>query len=63
MDHLDDDVESIEVALLTEGVHRLYGFDFRDYSYPSLKRRILKRMYAELALENAAIKDVLGRKR
>ena len=57
MDHLDDDVESIEVALLTEGVHRLYGFDFRDYSYPSLKRRILKRMYAEQLPSISALQD------
>jgi chemotaxis protein methyltransferase CheR len=42
-----DDVEEIEVALLTEGIHRRYGFDFRGYSYPSLKRRIYKRVLAE----------------
>ena len=35
------------MQLLTEGVYQHYGFDFRDYSYPSLRRRILKRVYAE----------------
>jgi chemotaxis protein methyltransferase CheR len=44
---LDTDLEAIEVALLAEAIHRRYGFDFRDYSAPSLKRRIQKRMLAE----------------
>jgi chemotaxis protein methyltransferase CheR len=37
----------VEVQLLTEGIYRHYGFDFRDYSLPSLRRRIWKRVYAE----------------
>jgi len=41
------DLEGIEIGLLTEGVYRHYGFDFRDYSMASLKRRIWKRVYAE----------------
>ena len=41
------DLEAIEVKLLTEGIYQHYGFDFRDYSQPSLKRRIWKRVYAE----------------
>ncbi|HEY0139446.1 MAG TPA: protein-glutamate O-methyltransferase CheR [Thermoanaerobaculia bacterium] len=41
------ELESIEVQLLTEGIYRHYGFDFRDYSLPSLRRRIWKRVYAE----------------
>ena len=41
------DLEEIEIQLLTEGVYRHYGFDFRDYSMPSLRRRIWKRIYAE----------------
>ena len=48
---LDDDekrdLEEIEIQLLTEGIYRHYGFDFRDYSMPSLRRRIWKRIYAE----------------
>jgi chemotaxis protein methyltransferase CheR len=48
---LDDsgklDLEKIEIRLLTEGIYRHYGFDFRDYSMPSLKRRVWKRVYAE----------------
>ena len=41
------DLERIEIKLLTEGIYRHYGFDFRDYSMPSLKRRVWKRVYAE----------------
>ena len=41
------DLEAIEIGLLTEGIYRHYGFDFRDYSMPSLKRRVWKRVNAE----------------
>ena len=41
------DLEAVEIKLLTEGIYQHYGFDFRDYSMPSLKRRIWKRVYAE----------------
>src|SRR6187431_359434 len=41
------ELEEIEVKLLTEGIYKHYGFDFRDYSLPSLRRRIWKRVYAE----------------
>src|SRR5215212_703336 len=41
------DLEYIEIKLLMEGIYRHYGFDFRDYSMPSLKRRVWKRVYAE----------------
>jgi hypothetical protein len=34
-------------VLLTEGIYRHYGFDFRDYSLLSLRRRVWKRVYAE----------------
>src|ERR1043166_6123099 len=41
------DLEGIEIKLLTEGIYQHYGFDFRDYSLPSLRRRLWKRVYAE----------------
>jgi chemotaxis protein methyltransferase CheR len=40
-------LEVVEIQLLTEGMYRHYGFDFRDYALPSLKRRVWKRIYAE----------------
>lgn len=42
-----NELEDVEVALLLEGLYRYYGFDFREYSPASLKRRILDRMRAE----------------
>jgi chemotaxis protein methyltransferase CheR len=54
------DLELIEIQLLTEGIYRHYGFDFRDYSLPSLRRRIWKRIYAEgLATISGLIEKVL----
>ncbi|HSJ16166.1 MAG TPA: protein-glutamate O-methyltransferase CheR [Longimicrobiales bacterium] len=41
------ELERIEIQLLTEGIFRQYGFDFRSYAYSSLKRRIWKRLEAE----------------
>jgi chemotaxis protein methyltransferase CheR len=41
------DLEVVETSLLMEGIFRHYGFDFRDYSLPSLKRRVWKRIYEE----------------
>ncbi len=40
-------LEDIEIELLLEGIYRAYGFDFRDYSRASLKRRILDLMRSE----------------
>src|SRR6266850_3185723 len=39
--------EDIEIDLLLEGLYRAHGFDFRDYSRGSIKRRILELMRAE----------------
>src|SRR5215470_17525591 len=35
-----DDIETMEIELLLEGLYRLYGADFRDYAIASLRRRI-----------------------
>jgi chemotaxis protein methyltransferase CheR len=42
-----EDVEIIEIHLLLEGVFRHYGADFRNYSLPSLRRRIWNMIRAE----------------
>jgi chemotaxis protein methyltransferase CheR len=36
----DNEKEDVEMQLLLEGIFRCYGFDFREYSPGSLKRRI-----------------------
>jgi len=46
-DQVDEELESLEIQLLLDGVHRRYGFDFREYAYPSLRRRIRKIVNAE----------------
>src|SRR4030095_12574716 len=40
-------LEDIEIDLLLEGLYRAHGFDFRDYSRASIKRRILALMQEE----------------
>ncbi len=56
------DLEQLEVELLLEGIHRRYGFDFREYAPASLKRRLRRRMEAEgvetvSALQNLILHD------
>ena len=41
------DLVDIEIGLLLEGLYRVHGFDFREYSRASIKRRILDLMRAE----------------
>ncbi len=42
-----DELETLEIELLLEAVHRRYGFDFREYAPASLKRRLWRRIRAE----------------
>jgi chemotaxis protein methyltransferase CheR len=50
-------VEDIEIDLLLEGLFRVYGFDFREYSRPSLKRRITELMHNEKLGSVSAFQD------
>ncbi|MEE8416003.1 MAG: CheR family methyltransferase, partial [Desulfobacterales bacterium] len=36
--------ENLEISLLLDAIYRKYGYDFRDYSTASIKRRILRRL-------------------
>ncbi len=40
MDEAADRVQDVEVSLLLEGVHQVYGYDFRDYADASIRRRL-----------------------
>jgi chemotaxis protein methyltransferase CheR len=42
-----DGLIDVEIDLLLDGVYRVHGFDFREYSRASIKRRILELMLAE----------------
>lgn len=46
-DKTRSEAEEIEVRLLLEGIYHMYGYDFRQYSVPSVTRRILHRMRSE----------------
>lgn len=43
----DDRLEKIEIECLLEAVFKRYGYDFRNYAYPSLRRRIWHRASTE----------------
>jgi len=53
------EVEDIEINLLLEGLYRVYGFDFREYSRPSIKRRLLELMRTEKLGTISAYQDRL----
>ncbi|MBW7475163.1 protein-glutamate O-methyltransferase CheR [Paenibacillus oenotherae] len=39
--------ERIEIELLLEGLFQLYGYDFRNYAFSSVRRRIWHRVHSE----------------
>ncbi|MFC0470610.1 CheR family methyltransferase [Halalkalibacter kiskunsagensis] len=41
------EIERIEIKLLLEAIYQLYGYDFRNYAYSSIKRRIWHRAQIE----------------
>ncbi|MFJ8235916.1 CheR family methyltransferase [Ureibacillus sp. NPDC094379] len=41
------DLEKLEIKLLLDGLYAWCGYDYREYAYPSIKRRVLHRMQAE----------------
>ena len=41
------ETEQIEIELLLEGIWQKYGYDFRDYAFASIRRRIWKRAHDE----------------
>lgn len=45
--YFHSELEKIEIELLLEGIYRYSGFDFRNYSFPFLNRRIWDRIRAE----------------
>ncbi|OCT15387.1 chemotaxis protein CheR [Paenibacillus pectinilyticus] len=42
-----DELEKIEIELLLEALYRHYGVDFRNYVFPTIRRRIWYRIRAE----------------
>lgn len=52
-------LEDIEIKLLLEGVYQYYGYDFRNYAFSSLKRRIRNFMYLEGLVSISALQEQL----
>jgi chemotaxis protein methyltransferase CheR len=50
-------VEDIEIDLMLEGLYRVHGFDFRDYSRASIKRRVLELARLEKVNTISALQD------
>lgn len=54
-------VEEVEARLLLEGIYHVYGYDFRQYSLPSITRRMLYRMRSEGLRSISALQERLLR--
>ena len=55
----DEELETIELSLLTEAVFRRYGLDFRNYAVASLRRRVQLAMNEERVVTVSALTDRL----
>jgi chemotaxis protein methyltransferase CheR len=53
----DPQLEEIELRLLLEGIFQHYGYDFRDYSYASIRRRIWNRVRQEHLTNISALQE------
>lgn len=54
-----EDLEALEIELLLEGLFRHYGSDFRNYSYPSLRRRVWNMIRAERLKTISSLQDLV----
>lgn len=52
-----DTLEALEIDLLLEAVFRFYGYDFRDYSRTSMRRRIASIMRSEEVQTISALQE------
>ncbi|ABO49802.1 MCP methyltransferase, CheR-type [Desulforamulus reducens MI-1] len=50
-------MERIEIQLLLQGIFQLYGYDFRDYVFSSIRRRIWHRVQAERLTTISALQE------
>ncbi len=54
-----DSLEDIEAGVLLEAIHRHYGFDFREYSPASMRRRLAKRREDEGLATLSQLQDLV----
>ncbi len=53
------DIEQLETSLLFEAMYRLYGYDFRHYSYASARRRVLLQLKKQNLPNVAALQHLI----
>jgi len=46
-DHYNEELEKLEIKLLLDGLYAWYGYDYRNYAYSSIRRRVWHRIHAE----------------
>ncbi|MDA8229561.1 MAG: protein-glutamate O-methyltransferase CheR [Desulfitobacterium hafniense] len=51
------ELEKIEITMLLEAIYRYYGFDFRNYAFSSIRRRIKHRLRAEKLLTISGLQE------
>nr|WP_258000516.1 protein-glutamate O-methyltransferase CheR [Bacillus sp. Marseille-P3661] len=56
-ENINDELENIEIALLLEGIYKYYGFDFRNYAFSSIRRRIIHRVKVEKLTSVSALQE------
>jgi len=54
-----DEIESIEIDLLLDGIYRRYGYDFRSYASASIRRRIWKFAEQEKLATISAVQEAV----
>lgn len=54
-----DSLEDIEAGVLLDAIHQHYGFDFREYSPASMRRRLHKRREAEGLTTLSRLQDLV----
>ncbi|MHC0038879.1 CheR family methyltransferase [Pseudoneobacillus sp. C159] len=54
---LNNDLEKLEIELLLQGLYSWCGYDYRDYSYQSIRRRVWNRVRAEKLQSITALLD------
>lgn len=55
----DPELEKIEITLLLEGIFRKYGYDFRNYAFSSMRRRVFHRLQLEGFSTVSALQDAI----
>ncbi|MBY0097875.1 CheR family methyltransferase [Mesobacillus maritimus] len=46
-DDYNEELEKLEIKLLLDGLYAWYGYDYRNYAYSSIRRRVWHRIHAE----------------